>query len=603
MSTRNWNLPDVRNGTTINHISDTHFGAAGNADWLNGWLNRAQEDIVSLKDSCHGYVHTGDCIHWDQPGDQPTEDGWFIKWYQGIATLTQKPIAIAPGNHDEDSFAASDPSANRTGDQWAKDIQYAESKNTMTKIGGLWICAVGPDALPPGQGWLFSEKTLQFIDESLTAAGSDPVFIAFHCPPSGQYSGTTPGIWHTDYRNPTLFPIMDSHTNCVGMLHGHAHANIDVINHARTLSIGSREIFSINGPPCGGGRYGNVAYADHRWQSPMQSLYLTYLGDAVVARWRDHLRRIWTTSAGVLSRTISLSGGGGSSIFDIRASTPTLMATVDWDNENNMQCTAVDPVTGHFYSTQAVTTPYNGYESVRIYHSDPSGAPIDSMELLGGGHGHTINVRHEADDSVTIWGMTWDEPGGPNNLGDRLVSFKYTPNTPGAGVNQSQVPGGLTELFFGSGTGRYVTASADWKAGQVSLRCGAGSTETYELRNIADVQSGVNNVLKLIGPFDNTTQQYQGHCSYQNFLYRYSGSGVDPATHKIDRWDWTTQQLTTIPTAILGQNPDGTYPDGICEPEGMSTYLDSRGNTSILAGVSMGNADPDHRIRQVWQYA
>jgi hypothetical protein len=78
---------------------------------------------------------------------------------------------------------------------------------------------------------------------------------------------------------------------------------------------------------------------------------------------------------------------------------------------------------------------------------------------------------------------------------------------------------------------------------------------------------------------------------------------VDPATHKIDRWDWTTQQLTTIPTAILGQNPDGTYPDGICEPEGMSTYLDSRGNTSILAGVSMGNADPDHRIRQVWQYA
>ena len=303
MTTRAWTYPDLRNGTTIHHVTDTHMGAAGGAAWLKAWMDRIRDDILDLSESCHGHVHTGDCIHWDQGGDQPSEDVQYVAWRTAILA-DGLPYSSSVGNHDLDCFAANAPDAHRTAKQWASAVGIPAANN-RTDIGEVRVISIGPDDLPDNQGWLFSDATLSYLDTQLGAT-TKPCFVSFHCPPSGQYGGTTPGIWNPDYRNPTLFPIMDSHPNCVGMLHGHSHANIDVTNHARTLNIGSRQIFSINGPPCGGGRYSTVAYADHQWQSPAQSIYLTYLGDAVVVRWRDHLRRQWTTGAGALSRTILL---------------------------------------------------------------------------------------------------------------------------------------------------------------------------------------------------------------------------------------------------------------------------------------------------------
>lgn len=309
-----WPGPDMRAGTTLHLITDTHFGAAGNADWLHEWMDRAAEDIVGLKDSCHGHVDTGDCIHWDKAGDQPTEDSWYVAWRDKV-TQDGLPFALTDGNHDLDSFDSSNVYANRTSAQWARDVGWTPGANNVTDIGQVRVISFAPPALnspDPGagggvDGWFLSDATLDWIEAELAAADR-PCFLATHCPLYTQYPVSNPNnMYNIDLANPRLVDIIGAQEAAVGVLTGHVHVDIDNVNHARVLNVGGRNVFSVNGPPCGGGRMSSVAAADHQWQNPAQTMYLTYDGGKnLTLRWRDHLRRQWTTSAGDLVRTITL---------------------------------------------------------------------------------------------------------------------------------------------------------------------------------------------------------------------------------------------------------------------------------------------------------
>lgn len=307
-----WPYPDMRAGTTLNLITDTHFGAAGNADWLHAWMDRAAEDILALSDSTHGHVDTGDCIHWDSAGDQPMEDQWYVAWREKIRS-NGLPFALTDGNHDLDSFDAANSYANRTAVQWARDVAWTPGANNVTDIGDVRVVCASPPALNnPGagggtDGWYFSDDTLDWI-EATFAASDRPCFLATHCPLYGQYPVSNPdNMYQIDLANPRLVDIIGAKEACIGVLTGHVHVDINNVNHARVLNVGGRNIFSVNGPPCGGGRMSSVASADHQWQNPCQTMYITYDGDAsLTLRWRDHLRRQWTTSAGDLVRTITL---------------------------------------------------------------------------------------------------------------------------------------------------------------------------------------------------------------------------------------------------------------------------------------------------------
>lgn len=307
MSTRAWTYPDLRNGTTFNHITDSHFGAHGNADWLHQWMYRMRDDLVDLAGSHVGHVHSGDCIHWDSIGDELIEDPWFVEWRGAIKAADGLPWSVAEGNHDIACLGDTDGTNRRTGTQWARAVNVP-AQNTVTDIGGMKVIAIGPDSRPEGVGWVMTAETMAFLDAELTRAGSTPCWVNCHTPLAEQYPNPNfTNMWNTDVANPQFFPILEAHPNAVGYLSGHLHTDIrPQTNWCRPVNIGSRSIFSINGPPAGGGRLGAVAYANHQWQSPCQSTFITYLGDAIVVRVRDHLHRTWQTTKGNVSLTVTL---------------------------------------------------------------------------------------------------------------------------------------------------------------------------------------------------------------------------------------------------------------------------------------------------------
>lgn len=313
MSGRIWRFPDLRNGTTLHHITDTHFGGHYHAAWVNGWGDSVRDDLNELSVyTSAGHVHTGDMIHWYYGTGNPqstadTESAWYVAWRDAVKAVDGKPWAEAVGNHDLLGPGEADSTRSLvTSTGWAQRIGV-ESQNVITDMGDFKVITVGPETWHYGTNFVLSQATLSFLDNALQNAGK-PCWVAAHVPFNEQYNTYGGGDTAVEPGNPTLMALLDSNPNCIGWLSGHRHINIvEQTEQATTFSTGSRQIFGINGPASIGGRKGaEVAYDDHQWQAWNYSMYLTYLGDAVDVRWRDHNARVWTNPEGETVRHILL---------------------------------------------------------------------------------------------------------------------------------------------------------------------------------------------------------------------------------------------------------------------------------------------------------
>ena len=291
MSTRVWPYPDLRNGTTIHHITDTHFGLRTEAD---GRFPQISVDLEILKAAHAGHLHSGDMVDWDAAPTDAPEDAQYLAFRNGVKAKDGLPWAEVVGNHDLQSFQTLTA---RTSAQWAASMGLS-SQNTVTTMGGVRIIGLGPDSWrafdTPEPGYTLSAATLTFLDQQLTAAGSTPCFIATHVPPSEQY----PAESQVALPVVGLDGIVAGHSNVVGWLSGHRHANPDTDTaHAGVATIGGRKLFVVNGPAAGG-RMAGVAYADYVFKSPSLSMFVTYLGGALDVRWRDHSAMGWKSVNG-----------------------------------------------------------------------------------------------------------------------------------------------------------------------------------------------------------------------------------------------------------------------------------------------------------------
>lgn len=302
MSTRVWPYPDLRNGTTIHHITDTHFGLR---DEVDGRFPAISADLELLKASHVGHVHSGDMVDWDASPSAGPEDTQYLAWRDGVKAKDGLPWAEIVGNHDLQSFATG---ATRTSAQWATSMGLS-SQNTVTSMGGVKIIGLGPDSWATqitAAPCVLSAATLTFLDQQLTAAGSTPCFIATHVPPNEQYPSNAPNGVATPVAN--LDGIVAGHSNVVGWLSGHRHANPDTdAAHAGVVSVGGRNLFVVNGPAAGG-RMSGVAYENYTFQSPSLSMFITYLGGALDVRWRDHSAMGWKLTAGQQFKHLLLTG-------------------------------------------------------------------------------------------------------------------------------------------------------------------------------------------------------------------------------------------------------------------------------------------------------
>lgn len=302
MSARAWPMPDLRNGTTLHLITDTHFGQR----WFTpSWLEQVGADMDRLRASAHGHVHAGDMVQW-QLEEEP-EDDQFLSWLADRRGADGKPWAFANGNHDMASYFGTLP--RRDAAAWA-DALGLRSQNTAVDMGDVRVITVGPETWDTPDGGasvgdcVLSTATLEWLDEQLSAT-SRPCWITSHAPLWEQYGGVGGVGW---YVNPQaqLADLIGSHSNAVGWLSGHRHVDIKTeAEHATSVTVGGRRIFVVNGPAAGG-RMNGLTFDEHQQKSPCLSMYVTFLGDAIDVRWREHLRGRWETDGTSRTRHVLL---------------------------------------------------------------------------------------------------------------------------------------------------------------------------------------------------------------------------------------------------------------------------------------------------------
>lgn len=312
-ATRASRFPDLRNGTTIHHITDTHFGTTNWDAFVNDFLTRTQTDIEALKVALNGgHLHTGDMIDWwglpsttDISVTGPTETGWYTAWRDAITANDGLPFAEAAGNHD--MLGLWDPNngsvrVGRTAAQWATDIGLT-GPNNAHDMGDLRVLTMAPDFwvtnnyADPSEAWFtLSDATLDWLDAEL-AADTRPTFLAAHMPLNEQ----TPGA---QAAYPRLEEIIGGYPQVVGWLSGHYHNGITTPNWATTITVAGRSLFAVCGPGGGGGQsQAGPAYGGGQWASSSYSTFMTLLDDHTLdIRFRDHLARRWV-SAGAATAT------------------------------------------------------------------------------------------------------------------------------------------------------------------------------------------------------------------------------------------------------------------------------------------------------------
>jgi hypothetical protein len=310
-TTRPWPYPDLRNGTTIHHITDTHFGAEWDAPFVYDWLTRTQADVERLKVATNGgHVHTGDMgDNWFDSTDLNVvaqhiaqQEAAYRSWRDGIKAVDGLPFAEAPGNHDLfGNFSApgasgATPRAGRSSADWAESMGLHAINNAysmrdvrvLTLAPDWWYPGDNPDLIP----YQLSQATCDWLDAQLSA-DSRPTFLAAHVPLLEQYGndGDT-----GDGATPRVAEIIGSHSNVAGWLSGHRHDSMTGNpEQAEVITVAGRQIFAVCGPAAAGGCDRFVAHADHQWQSTNISIWMTLLDDQNLdVRWRDHNSRQWT---------------------------------------------------------------------------------------------------------------------------------------------------------------------------------------------------------------------------------------------------------------------------------------------------------------------
>lgn len=300
-----WRFPDLRNGTTLHHITDTHFGYQSGEYGAHATSIRTpyiEADLEALRAVHSGHIHSGDLVDWngvpaDSEGNpQPPEDDLWRAFEQRVTAADGHPFVKVPGNHDLQSYGPGTP--HRTSMEWARAMGMSHF-NTVTDMGGVRVIGLGPDEWryatndgPSGGDFVLSQKTLTWLDEQLTAAGARPVVLTTHTPPWEQYDRS-----FSPRPRGAIDDLIGSHSNVKLWLSGHRHADVMTDGaHAQVVEIGGRNVAVVNGPTTGARCASVEEYWDMQYASPCLSIFVTVLDGAIDVRWRDHLARRWVSS-------------------------------------------------------------------------------------------------------------------------------------------------------------------------------------------------------------------------------------------------------------------------------------------------------------------
>lgn len=293
-------FPDIREGVVYNHITDTQQGYR--SQFTDNWAMRITDDVYDLRHFIHGHVHSGDCIEWNAvlPEDQK-----YREFRAGI-NRTQLPYTDICGNHDLSTYNIQANRRERSADEWASEVVERPSANNVMIVGEFGaVVSFTPDYwrfndtagtyYPPEA---LSASTLSWLDATLMSLSDKRVWFNTHGLPATQDNDTVNTGDTGVMRNwNDLHNMVAAHSNVVGWFSGHAHKRINDPRAIRSIPVGGRRIFGINGPSSCGLVPGTTP-AQHQWEEFARSLFVTDLGDSIAVRWRNHLTSRWVAPFG-----------------------------------------------------------------------------------------------------------------------------------------------------------------------------------------------------------------------------------------------------------------------------------------------------------------
>lgn len=267
MSTRAWPIPP--GDSTLHLIGDTHFGAIGDT--------RKAKLLADL-----GNVLVGRVTAHLQVGDV-TNNGLASEDTEALAWLNQLPGPwhVAMGAHDIEGNI-------RTPAEWAAAYGLA-SQNHVVDLGFARLIVIGADSANNVMG----AATLTWLDEQLDAS-TDPALIACHYPlydtVGGDISDSYLSTENAYYAKPDaeLRTILADYPQAKAWLAGHTHSRLSNPGFVKAETVGGHVIASVNASsPWYQGRDTSLKH------TPLQSVFVTYLGDRIEVRFRDHGGGTW----------------------------------------------------------------------------------------------------------------------------------------------------------------------------------------------------------------------------------------------------------------------------------------------------------------------
>lgn len=294
---RTWRQPIIE-ASTLHCIGDVHHTTVGISDRLSR-NNHVADDLNhgDVPDSGE-HLFLGDITNVGSVA----EDAAFQAW---AATFPGDKLYVI-GNHDVGMATNI-----RTPAQWA--AAYATPGNQPNYIYdldfGVRLIVVSFDSIPgDGTTIRLSDDTMTWLDAQLTAAGNTPCFVLCHAPLYDTVLGPVDVGYGNGSQDSGFFaiggssaaatnsiPILNllaSHSNVKAWISGHTHTPIETPTIVTSLVVGSNTIACIN--------TSSVAYLvgpQGAWLRPC-SPYITYLGDRIEVRWRDHFRKLWVAPHG-----------------------------------------------------------------------------------------------------------------------------------------------------------------------------------------------------------------------------------------------------------------------------------------------------------------
>lgn len=270
--------------------------------------------------------------------------------------------------------------------------------------------------------------------------------------------------------------------------------------------------------------------------------------------------------------------------FDIPNQSWQYLTNLSPFTDRVMQSFHIDNKTGLIYMTQAYG------EGYRLSKLSSNGQVIAQMQIETGGHGTHNGYRwDEANNKFWIYSHMRD----PNGF-SKIVRFTFRDD-----VNFTYGDYDMEEVFTGHPELPYITPVINEELNQILYRIEyprdewkiKNSRNYVEIRDLDDVDAGIDNVLKTIDIPSHLTSgvnPMQGVAFDHENLYWYTGdSNPDiPNFLTVFSLEDGTQQYQK--QADFGKE-ENEYPGNFAEAEGIQMYYDKEtGKRALLAGVVVG---------------